>query len=765
MKDFLKSLFKQDYRYYICVAITLGFLGCGFLFPNALPRVAESCRDFGTSFVYYIYGIFADNPGSCPVPPTVLTSPTWQWAESPWEPLSLFPWTWEEFKVLWVDYWALFATGENLAAYWESFSGLFEIISKLLLVLMPLILPIIACSKNYTEPREEDETEKEEKNALNSAEKTIEPTKTSMLCRYFESFVFAVFYPLGRWMRSFVEYVKENRMFFNAWITIWLLHFNVISIGISFLAFYMYFVVKFDLVTIYTQLVKLLIDISPMIRFLPGIVWVLIAFILLDYAAKEVGYGNLEHNERKNRGFLNERGVVTIIYGNMGTGKTRMLTSLALSAEKQLRDQALEIMLEVDMKFQNFPWHKLRAEVKRRMKEHLIVDIFSIRRWIRAWYADYLYLEKRGLVSWFRKKIRKRKTKLTHDFLFDYDIDHYRMTYNDNLTVTNIFDAMSDYAQAYFVYAIQTSLIFSNYSIRTDFDVNDNGYFPLYNDDFFRRKPEYIPYESKYAHILDFDILRLGKRMLEDNPNKNALGFGVYIVSEIDKERKNELQIRKSKASKKSKDTDSEEECTQDNDLFNACIKMIRHCTVIANRVFVKVLCDLQRPEDFGASGREVGEVVFIDSKGEKAPVLPVFSPFWIISGLSFIHSLFFKFYLKYINVREDKTLLLYLFKNVTAFYNHYLDRNEKLFGCQTFNLDVESGRMDGKAIQRKFYGMDKKDFSGRYCTDAMSSIFDLPNTVSIADFVCYAGILATAAERDKQHSHFQSDINKHIAA
>lgn len=746
----LNELFPKDYRYYICVAITLGFLGCGFLFPNALPRVAESFRDFGTSFVYYVFDIFLEDY-PCPVQPTVMQMPSWEWSESPWEPLRLFPWTWEEFKVLWVEYWALFATGENLAAYWEFFSGFFEVLAKLLLYLMPLLVPIIVYSKKYTQPKEPLADEEPGKAAE-------PPSEASAPCRWFESFVFAVFYPVGRWMRSiFTYFYEENRQFFNAWVAIWLLHFNIISIGVSALAWFMYFVVEFDAISLYTQFVKLFMDITPMIRFLPSVLWVVIAFLVLDYVAKESGYAVLEHNERKNRGFLNERGVVTVIYGNMGTGKTRMLTSLALSAEKQLRDQALEIMLEADMKFQNFPWHKLRAAVKQRMEEHRIVDIFSIRRWIRELYSAYSYLENKGLLSWC--------PDCSRELIFDYDVEHYRMTYNDNLTISHLFDVISDYAQAYFVYAIQTSLILSNYSIRTDFDVIDNGYFPLYNDDFFRRKPEYIPFESKYSHILDFDMLRLGKRMLEDNPNRNALGFGVYIVSEIDKERKNELEVRKSKASKKSKEADATEECTQDNDLFNACIKMIRHCTVIANRVFVKVLCDLQRPEDWGAAGREVGEVVFIDSKGEKAPVLPLFSPFWLISGLNFIHSLFFKFYLKYINVREDNTLLLYLFKNVTAFYNHYLDRNEKLFGCQTFDLEVESGRMDGNVKKRKFYGMDKKDFPKRYCTDAMSAIFDLPNTVSIADIVCYADILATAAERDKMHSHMQSDINKHIAA
>ena len=192
---------------------------------------------------------------------------------------------------------------------------------------------------------------------------------------------------------------------------------------------------------------------------------------------------------------------------------------------------------------------------------------------------------------------------------------------------------------------------------------------------------------------------------------------------------------------------------------------MIRHATVIANRVFVKVLCDLQRPEDWGAGGREVGEVVFIKDKGEKSPVLPFFSPYWIISGLCRIHRIFENFYLDYIGTRDDNTLLLFLFKNVTAVYTHYIDRTEKLFGSQTFNLEVESGRLEGEVKQRKFYGMDKKDFSRRYSTDAMSSIFDLPNTVSIADFIEYSTIMASKYERDLQRSHFQSDINKYIAS
>ena len=746
MKENIKRIFARDYRHYICIAISLGFLGFGFLFPNALPRIAEAFRDLGVSFGYYFMELFF--PDSNTIQPTVNLVQEWEWAVSPWEPLRLFPWTWEEFQVLWGEYWQLWITEENIQAYLYFLSDVLEVVAKTITLLLPLAIPLWLKARKYTEPREDDEEVS-----------TVNVDSPALV--KFKKFLFGVIYPIGRWVKSFVGFVRENDIYYKFWLLVWVIHFNVISIVVAFLAFYLYFIVSFDFVGIYTQVVKLLLDLTPVVRFIPGIIWFCIGYLVLEYVTREAGYANLEHNERKNRGFLNERGVVTVIYGNMGTGKTRMLTSLALSAEKELRDQALEILLETDMKFPNFPWVLLRNEVKRRMDEHLIVDVFSIRRWIRRWKADYFYLEKYNLLKWYRKK--HKRTPTVPDILFDYDIEHYRMTYNDNLTVTHLYDAILDYAQAYFVYSIQTSLIFSNYSIRVDLDVKDTGHFPLWNDDFFRRKPQYMPQYSRYCHIIDFDMLRLGKRMLDENPNRNALGFGVYVVSEIDKERKNELQIRKQKST--SRAAQGSEECTQDNDLFNVCLKMIRHATVIANRVFVKVLCDLQRPEDWGAGGREVGEVVFIDDKDEKLPALPFVSPYWIIHGCFKVHKLFEEFFLKYISVRSDNTLLMYLLHNVTAFYTHYIDRTEKLFGTQVFNLEVESGRMDGKVKLRKFYGMDKKDFSARYSTDAMSSIFDLPCTVSIADFSEYAGIMATKAERDLQNSHFQNDIDRYIAA
>ena len=58
----------------------------------------------------------------------------------------------------------------------------------------------------------------------------------------------------------------------------------------------------------------------------------------------------------------------------------------------------------------------------------------------------------------------------------------------------------------------------ANYSIRTDNVCADRGNFPVWCYDFF---PEGIT-DGRHAHILDFDVLRLGKKVIENNPKAGS---------------------------------------------------------------------------------------------------------------------------------------------------------------------------------------------------------------------------------------------------
>ena len=120
---------------------------------------------------------------------------------------------------------------------------------------------------------------------------------------------------------------------------------------------------------------------------------------------------------------------------------------------------------------------------------------------------------------------------------YGYDIRRYGATFNDALQIQFLFDVLETYAQAYFIYVIQSSLIVANYSIRTDNVCADRGNFPMWQMDFF---PEGIT-DGRHAHILDFDVLRLGKKVIENNPKAGSFEFGVVAITEIGKERVNNL--------------------------------------------------------------------------------------------------------------------------------------------------------------------------------------------------------------------------------
>lgn len=68
----------------------------------------------------------------------------------------------------------------------------------------------------------------------------------------------------------------------------------------------------------------------------------------------------------------------------------------------------------------------------------------------------------------------------------------------------------------------------SNYAIREDDELIDGGNFPVWAQDFLANTGK-----SRYSHILDFDILRLGKKLVKDNERAGSFEFGVVAISRL----------------------------------------------------------------------------------------------------------------------------------------------------------------------------------------------------------------------------------------
>jgi hypothetical protein len=516
---------------------------------------------------------------------------------------------------------------------------------------------------------------------------------------------------------------------------------GVASIALEALAYLFYLSTSLDLLNLYVLLYKTVYDVSMFLESVPLLLTIVLVVTVNELNCRRIGYNALYHRERCNRGFLNERGVVTIVWGEMGVGKTALITDCMLSAEVQLRDDAYEVILETDMKFPNFTWATFERQLRQAIYFHVIYDVWSCRRWVRKKYAQ-----------WQKAQCREK--------IFGYDYERYGLDYDDKLKVVNVWSALEDYACAYLIYTVQSSLIVANYSVRVDSLLYDLDNFPLWNSDFFKRDSRLLDSYSRHCKILDFDMLRLGRIMLENNPNRNAYGFGVYGITELDKERKNTPELKDVKA--------DSEECNQKNDLFNVLLKMSRHACVIANRVFVKVFADLQRPDSLGADCRELGEVTYIEEKSTIEPVLPFFSLYYIFEAIiDWVFQPFRSVYLEYRCNRSDTTLPLFLFKNLESKLQHIKERTRNVFGSATLSLELQSGRMDGEPKKRKWYRMPKKIYSRRYTTDCQQAIFERRaeyNYVGIDDLREYADDMANGEELIYQNSHMQEELLRCVA-
>lgn len=537
--------------------------------------------------------------------------------------------------------------------------------------------------------------------------------------------------PIRNFLRQYIRFFKNNSVLVTTTLIIWLLNFNLITIVVEFIAYYFYFSVTYDVSSIYTQFGKLFVDLQDIFLHVP--LWTIIVFVLwwLYNRRKSMAKSHLRHLEARNCGFINELSIVNMACGSMGKKKTTVITDMSLSQEVMFRQKALELLQQNDMKFPNFPWICFEDELRACIEHRQVYNLATVKEWVK------------------KKRKRFERNRDTRAQLYGYDTERYGLYFNDGLKRLYLFDALSTYAQLYFVYIIESSLIVANYSIRTDNIFIDNGNFPVWIYDFF---PETIGNQSRHAHIIDYDALRLGKKVIEDNPKIGSFEFGVLVLSEIGKERGNNLELREVKRSK--------DETNQKNDLFNAWLKMCRHSATIDNFPFIKVFTDEQRPESWGADARDLCDILNISKCGKQQIAIPLYIYEKMITEILF--NWFMGIYSDFRIRRGDNTLLVYILKEIISALFNYNLRNYNKFGYSTVFIEKEKGTMDGKIEKKKYFLMNKKIYSQRFSTDCFSDYFnDLGRKTKLGldDYMEYGTERATIDELKMQNSYFINSL------
>ncbi len=540
------------------------------------------------------------------------------------------------------------------------------------------------------------------------------------------------YFAVRDWLIGFIAYARVHRLtkilFWH-----WVFNLNIVTMAMEFIAFYFYLFASFDFANIFIQILKLFVDLIIMFRGLPFVLWLLIGAKIFDIIRKRIGYSRLNHNEMKNRGFINSLPVVSMACGTMGAKKTTLVTDMVISTEIMFRDKAQDLLFKNDMKLPNFPWQRFEDALRRAIEKGTVYNLATVETWVDERARRYAFREYPA-------------------YIYGYDVALYREQYDDDLTVKNIFHIMKTYAKLYFIYIVESSLILANYSVRTDGVLMDEGHFPIWNTELFNTRSGARP--SRHSHIIDFDLFRLGNTIVKNAQKSGALEFGVIGITEIGKERQNSLELKELKK--------SEEQANQKNDLFNSWLKMARHPGVVDNYTFVKVFTDEQRPESWGADARDLCMIIDISECSDIVLAMPGF-----LFGDLFYDLFYEKFKNMYYTIRfnrGDNTLFLYLFKNIfEMFLRHYV-RIYNRFGVMKMTLGTRSGTMDSEAEQHHYYLAIKKIYSDRFSTDCYSEYFRsraIASKFSLITAEEYKGVRASLDELNSQNSYFIRDLNK----
>lgn len=677
----------------LTIALTIAFILLGaFVFRSSFIRLGYAFKDFGLSVAYYFCVMFDIKHN---ITPTVNTIPEVQ------TPQVILPTDFNGFKDNTAQYFSLLFNGDNFNGWLAHISGVMADFTKILVIILPCLIAIILIIK-----------------ALYKRENNKHGRDTVPL-RVFKFISRFTYQPIKRFIVGYIEFIRPHAWIWICWVIVWILNFNLATIVVEFVAYYFYFAVEFDFSTVYTQFVKLFADLKTPFIYFPWWALLFLIYPLFDKFRKRIATMRLRHYEARNCGFINELPIVSLTCGSMGKKKTTAITDMALSQEVMFRQKAFDILQKNDMKFPHFPWILFEKAMQAEIESGRVYNLATVKYWVAE-------LEERGE-------------------LFGYDSERYGLVFDDGLKEDSLYNVLSTYAQAYFIYIITSSLIVSNYSIREDNLLLDSGNFPMWLMDFF---PKRFRQDSRHAHILDFDVLRLGKKVLEENPNAGSFEFGVIGITEIGKERGNNLELQEKKK--------NSDEANQKNDKFNSWLKMCRHSATVDNFPFIRVFADEQRPESWGADARDLCDIVNITASGEMKLAMPFYTIGDMISEWAF--NKFIGLYYDFRFRRGDNTLLIHVLKCLTFWL---WKRNIKIFnryGYSVLKIEKERGTMDGKISKKKYYLMSAKIYRKRFATDCFADYFNdmaLRTNVGLNDYREYLTECASVDELQAQNSYF----------
>lgn len=706
-----------------------------FRFHPVALRVWQSLKDLGKSIVYYVTDFIGEYGA---VHPTVTDIPD----EMP----SLLPIEWEEFKAKMSEYGAVLISKENFTEF--SVWVLEKLVNATPYVYFIFLLIVTFVIIAYINLQLTDKPKRWKEDQAEAAE--------SKPLRVWLKIENATIAPAVRFIKDYLQYLKKKRILKAALILIWIYNFNIYTIAFETLAYVFFFPIaaidEVNDVKLYSQLVKLVLDLAVPFGFLPWWAKTYFGLLIFEKWRKSAGNKKLNKKDKKNGELLEENPGTIFITGKPRSGKGLIGTDMVLKQETTFRESALNDMRDCRIEFPNFPFDRLERFMRQAIDRHVLYTKEGTRDFIDS--LKYMHEHEAEtdpkIKELFDYRLKTFCGYEYEDYMFGYDAGKYGTSFNNGIVMVSLYETLVDYAQLYFVYDAPTSLIFSTQGVRVDFKRKTLGYFPKYDLDYLKRKPEEIEEISTYSHRKNYDSERLGRSMNPDDPIKNGYEMGISYDPEIDKERGNQ----NTNAGVKAEDS----EVNPKNDLYNVEEKMHNHATTIRYKSYYRKVIDSQRN---GAVSSDITEMTLefqiLESKKEKV-VLPFFG---IEKDLyEFLKTYYDKIEEEEKYVGKTRTLRAYLLRRTYMPIARRYRRLSNAYGTQEKVLKITNGQggevIADKAVWTVIYRRAK---AKRYATDGILGLYRKRvvhrSEGGMNDFSLFDGIRNTGEEFTETNSLF----------
>lgn len=531
------------------------------------------------------------------------------------------------------------------------------------------------------------------------------------------------------YVRGFVSYIAESRLFMILISISLLFAFNILTILFHGLALIFLFLITFDFVSLLRLLIGILYLFVPNLR--AGAVLVLIVVALIFFNRFRIRHADnrLEVQEYSNQDVVSRMGILVAFIGKLRSGKTLSASDVALSTEAYFYHELQAIMQVVRAYFPNFKWYMLELT-------------------FRELYDKCIFNNKEQIWLWLENEFISHTNEDTGDHLFfGYDLLREKTMQYDELRNLSILDATKVYLSAFFLYIQNTLLFTAPHVIRSGSIIDPETGIRLPGNNFFISEPVIEYQQCVYSRPFDHDFFATVKTVLVNNPMQLNFDGGVVVISEADKHYGNQH------SNKAYKYDDPNANPLNSGEIEG--IKIAGQLCMIEFKCFLKVFYDLQRLDDMGAKLTNIFDTVVSmdrkDAKRKNALMFYFVTPFllWIVS----------KFY-KLVQKRNRKTGNLLSVYFIEWLYSFLMIKDKKVinkYGYDKIRWTMIHSEDDHE--EAVWYRMDKKCKNRRYATDSLSSVayqnkinaevgaFDLPN---------YPGFSVELQDvADLTHNHF----------